>query len=169
MSDEPNYSQLADIYTSLAKEQVEQRRVRCDRCRYQGPEKTGTAGVCLICSRPAERVEPFTPEQARWIREEVDRALHPGVSDPSRYLRVSVTDPETGHEYGGLLYLRVPEMTMEKPKWQRVDPRPSGVCWACGVQGNDLVWFVKPHNKYMVHERQNCLQMADEKPEEDKS
>lgn len=48
-------------------------------------------------------------EITQLIREEVEKALHPGVIDPSAYIRATITDPATGYTYRGLLYLVVPD------------------------------------------------------------
>jgi hypothetical protein len=97
---------------------MSEQRVRCTSCLYQGSSKAGYIGICPICFHPTEQIgglpvilpppgpkEPFTPEQVRWIREEVDRALHPGMPDPRTFLDAEVRDPETGHRYRGTLYL----------------------------------------------------------------
>lgn len=59
---------------------------------------------------------PGTMEQElrELVREEVDRALHPGMVDPRTYLHATVRDQD-GHVYRGMLYLLEPQAEELRP------------------------------------------------------
>lgn len=57
----------------------------------------------------AQELDEIPPKIREAIREEVQRALHPGMPDPRHYLRAEIRDPESGRVYRGMLYLLEPE------------------------------------------------------------
>jgi hypothetical protein len=63
------------------------------------PKRTEEPMKFVVLSKDAAR---------EFIREEVDKALHPGLIDPRVYMHVTLTDPTSGHTFRGLVYLVEP-------------------------------------------------------------